>query len=207
MKFPVMLVCALALLAAPAKAHSLKALEDALMAREPYVQVVNRPAPDFALRDADGRVVRLADLRGRVVVLYFIYTNCPDVCPLHSEAIAAIQEAVNATPMKDAVRFIAITTDPARDTPAVMKSYGAAHGLDPANWTFLTSGADRPGATRELAARYGLRFMPGKGGYQMHGVVTHLIDKSGHLRARYHGLRFNHTNMILHINALTNDTH
>ncbi len=46
-----------------------------------------------------------------------------------------------------------------------------------------------------------------KEGYQLHGVVTHLIAKSGNLRARYHGLEFNRTNMIVHINALTNDTH
>ncbi len=41
----------------------------------------------------------------------------------------------------------------------------------------------------------------------MHGVVTHLINKSGHLRARYHGLKFDETNMIVHINALTNGNH
>ncbi len=58
-----------------------------------------------------------------------------------------------------------------------------------------------------MAERYGLRFTLGKEGYQLHGVVTHLIDKSGNLRARYHGLKFNRTNIIVHINALTNDTH
>lgn len=200
---------ALALLALtpPAEAHSLKDLEDRLLEREPFVQIVNRPAPGFTLRDAEGRKVRLADFRGKVVVLNFIYASCPDVCPLHSEAIASIQEAVNGTPMKDVLQFISITTDPGRDTPAVMESYGPAHGLDSANWVFLTSGPEKPAATRTLAERYGLRFTPGKEGYQLHGVVTHLIDKSGNLRARYHGLRFDHTNMIVHINALTNDHH
>ena len=200
---------ALALLALtpPAEAHSLKDLEDRLLDRERYVQVVDRPAPEFTLRDSDGRVVRLADFRGKVVVLNFIYTSCPDVCPLHSEAIASIQEAVNGTPMKDVLQFISITTDPERDTPAVMKSYGPAHGLDSANWVVLTSGSDNSSATRKLAERYGLKFTLGKEGYQLHGVVTHLIDKSGNLRARYHGLKFNRTNMIVHINALTNDTH
>ncbi|MFQ5618412.1 MAG: SCO family protein [Rhodospirillales bacterium] len=200
---------ALALLALtpPAAAHSLKDLEDRLVDRERYVQVVDRPAPEFTLRDADGRAVRLADFRGKVVVLNFIYASCPDVCPVHSEAIASVQEAVNGTPMKDLVRFISITTDPGRDTPAVMKSYGPAHGLDSANWLFLTGGPGNPSATRKLAGRYGLKFALGKDGYQMHGVVTHLIDKSGNLRARYHGLKFSHTNLIVHINALTNDTH
>lgn len=193
--------------ASPVTAHSLKELEDQLQARERYVEIVHRPAPDFALSDAEGRSVRLSDYRGKVVVLNFVYASCPDVCPLHSEAIATLQEAVNGTPMKDLVRFVSITTDPERDTPAVLKAYGPTHGLDPANWVFLTSGPDQPTATRELAGRYGLKFTAGADGYQLHGLVTHLIDKSGNLRARYHGLRFDPTNVIVHINALTNDDH
>ncbi len=193
--------------ASPVSAHSLKELEDQLQARERYVEIVHRPAPDFALSDAEGRSVRLSDYRGKVVVLNFIYASCPDVCPLHSEVIATLQEAVNGTPMKDLVRFVSITTDPERDTPAVLKPYGPTHGLDPANWVFLTSGPDQPAATRELAGRYGLKFTAGAAGYQLHGLVTHLIDKSGNLRARYHGLRFDPTNVIIHINALTNDDH
>ena len=193
--------------ASPVSAHSLKELEDQLQARERYVEIVHRPAPDFALSSAGGRSVRLSDYRGKVVVLNFIYASCPDVCPLHSETIATLQEAVNGTPMKDLVRFVSITTDPERDTPAVLKAYGPTHGLDPANWVFLTSGPDQPAATRELAGRYGLKFTAEADGYQLHGLVTHLIDKSGNVRARYHGLRFDPTNVIVHINALTNDDH
>jgi protein SCO1 len=195
------------LLTLPAAAHSLKDVEDMLNAREFYLQVVDAPAPDFSLLDADGRPVKLADFRGKVVVLYFIYASCPDVCPLQSEKLAQIQEDINETPMRDLVQFVAVTTDPVRDTANVLKEYGPAHGLDPANWIFLTSGPDHPTATRELAWRYGLKFTEEAGGEQMHGVVTHLIDKSGNLRARYHGLKFNATNFIVHVNALTNDTH
>lgn len=192
---------------APAAAHSLKDLEGQLLKRERYVQMMSKKAPEFTLQDAGGTRVRLSDFLGKVVVLNFVYTNCPDVCPLHSEAIASIQESVNGTPMKGLVQFVSITTDPKRDTTAVMRAYGPAHGLDPANWAFLTSGSDKLGATRELAKRYGLKFMLSKDGYQLHAVVTYLIDKSGNLRAKYHGLKFKETNMIVHINALTNDNH
>ncbi len=192
---------------ASAAAHSLKDLEGTLLKRERYVQIVNKKAPEFTLQDAGGTRVSLSDFSGKVVVLNFVYTNCPDVCPLHSEAIASIQEAINRTPMKNLVKFVSITTDPKRDTTAVMKTYGPEHGLNPANWVFLTSGSDKPAATRELAKRYGLKFMLTKEGYQMHAVVTYLIDKSGNLRGKYHGLKFNETNMIVHINALTNDNH
>jgi protein SCO1/2 len=192
---------------APSLAHSLKDLEDKLKKREAYVQIVHEAAAEFTLQDAHGRSVGLADFRGQVVVLNFVYTNCPDVCPLHSERIAEIQEMVNRTPMRDIIQFISITTDPTNDAPEVMKAYGPAHGLDPANWIFLTSGADEPEATRDLARDYGLIFTLRDGGYQLHGVVTHLIDKSGNLRANYHGLKFHPTNFILHVNALTNDDH
>jgi protein SCO1/2 len=192
---------------ASAAAHSLKDLEGQLLKRERYVQMMSKKAPEFALQDTNGRRIRLSDFAGKVVVLNFVYANCPDVCPLHSEAIASIQEAINPTPMKDVVQFVTIMTDPERDTPVVMQAYGSTHGLDPINWVFLTSGTDESEATRELAGRYGLKFTPSKDGYQMHGIVTHLIDKSGNLRARYHGLKFNETNMIVHINALTNDNH
>ncbi len=192
---------------ASATAHSLKHLEDKLLKRERYVQILNNKAPEFTLRDTDGNQVRLSDFAGKVVVLNFVYTKCLDVCPLHSEAIAAVQKSINPTPMKELVQFITITTDPEVDTMAVMKSYGPAHGLDPVNWDFLTSAPDKLAETKELAWRYGLKFTQTPDGYQMHGVVTHIIDKSGHLRAKYHGLKFGETNMILHINALTNDNH
>jgi len=203
-------IFALALAAAspvPASAHSLKELEDQLTAHEPYIQVVNRPAPDFALQDADGHATSLKDLRGKVVVLYFIYASCPDVCPLLSEKIAEIQQQINTTPMRDIVAFVAVTTDPERDTSQVLRDYGPAHGLDPANWRFLTSGVDHPTATRELAKAYGLEFTPMGDGTQMHGLVTHVIDKSGNLRARFHGLKFKDISLILYVNALTNDNH
>ncbi len=193
--------------AAPATAHSLEELEGTLKKREKYLQIVQEPASDFTLQDAQGREVGLADFRGKVVVLNFIYTNCPDVCPLHSERLAEIQEMINPTPMRDIVQFITITTDPANDTPEVMKAYGPAHGLDPVNWIFLTGSPSQPAATREIAGRYGLKFTRIEDDYLLHGLVTFLIDKSGNLRAKYHGLKFKPVNFVLHVNALTNDDH
>lgn len=201
---------ALALIAlgtAPAAAHSLEELVGKLKKGEKYLQVVHEPATEFTLQDADGREVGLADFRGKVVVLNFIYTNCPDVCPLHSERIAEIQEMIGPTPMRDLVQFITITTDPANDAPEVMKAYGPAHGLDPVNWVFLTSGQSQPAATREVAGRYGLKFTRVEDDYLLHGLVIFLIDKSGDIRAKYHGLKFKPVNFVLHVNALTNDYH
>ena len=200
--------CLLSAALAPAalRAHSLEELQDQLFEREEFFQVKDEQAPGFALKDAEGRPVGLQDFRGKVVVLHFIYAGCPDVCPLHAERIAAIQEMVNVTPMKELVQFITITTDPARDTPDVLKAYGPVHGLDPVNWMFLTSGKDRPeDTTRKLAEQFGHKFAPTDDGLQIHGVVTHVIDWNGMLVANFYGLRFEPTNLVLFVNALTND--
>src|SRR5438105_7929418 len=159
---------------APAQAHSLQELEKQLSNEERYFQAVDSDAPEFKLIDADGQTVRLSDFRGKVVVLHFIYTNCPDVCPLHAERIAEIQSMVNITPMKSEVEFITVTTDPKRDRGQALRDYGGAHGLDRVNWTFLTTALNQPeNTTRKIAEAYGLEFTQTSDGAQMHGVVTH----------------------------------
>ena len=192
----------------PANAHSLKNLEDELYRREKYFQIVDRPAPQFALQDADGNAWDLDGLKGKVVVLNFIYAGCPDVCPLHSELIARLQTMINLTPMRDHVQFVSITTDPARDTSEVLKAYGPAHGLDPGNWAFLTTRPGQPeDATRQLAERFGHKFTPADNGEFTHGIVTHVIDRDGVLRANFHVLKFDPTNFVIFVNALVNDVH
>jgi protein SCO1/2 len=159
------------------------------------------------LQDATGRTVSLSGLRGKVVVLNFVYTNCPDVCPLHAERIAELQTMINQTPMKAMVAFVTITTDPQRDRGTVLSDYGQAQGLDPVNWMFLTAPPDQPeDATRKIAEAYGLKFTAGDDGMQMHGTVTHVIDQDGRLRARFHGLKFEPVNFVAFVNALTNRT-
>ena len=187
-------------------AHSLKEVQKNLFDTEKYFQAKDEPAPDFALQDATGDPMRLQSLRGKVVVLHFIYAGCPDICPLHADRIGEIQRMVNDTPMKDRVQFITITTDPKRDIPEVLEGYGPVHGLDPlTNWTFLTSGPARPDdTTRKLAEQFGHKFIVTDDGFQTHSVVTHIIDQNGKWVANFHGLGFEPTNLVLFINGLTN---
>lgn len=186
-------------------AHSLEDVYKDLRDKEQYFQPVDSKAPGFTLQDANGRLVSHGDFLGKVVVLNFVYTNCPDVCPLHAERITELQAMINLTPMKKMVEFVTITTDPKRDTGSVLRDYAEAHGLDPANWTFLTSAPqESEDTTRKIAEAYGLKFTGGKGGMQMHGIVTHVIDQDGRLRARFHGLNFDPVNLVAFVNALTN---
>ncbi|TIQ33582.1 MAG: SCO family protein [Mesorhizobium sp.] len=189
-----------------ARAHSLEDIDGLLQSDEKYFQPIDKPIPDFTLRTADGRTVRPADLSGKVVVLHFIYTSCPDVCPLHAEKIAEVQKMVNSTPMKDRVVFISITTDPRKDTLDALEAYGPTHGLDPANWLFLTTVPNQPeDTTRKLAEAFGHKFTLTDDGYQMHGIVTHVIDREGRWRANFHGLNFQPINLVTFVNALTNN--
>ncbi len=194
--------------ASTAETHSLKELVGQLGSREKYFQPIDKIAPVFELRDINGRTVRLDTFHDRVVVLHFIYTRCPDICPLHADRIADVQEMVNQTPMKDQVQFISITTDPENDTPEVLRGYGPAHGLDPVNWIFLTSGTDRPTATRALAKRYGHTFTKNEDNYyQLHSLVTHIIGRGGKWQGNFYGLKFAATNLVVFVNALVNDHH
>ena len=195
----------LMLVPAAASAHSLDEVEKMLGDGEKYFQQIDKPAPDFTLQMADGRTVKQAELRGQVVVLNCIYTSCPDLCPLHSEKIAEVQGMINETPMKDLVTFVTVTTDPVNDTADVMRVPGRAHGLDPVNWLFLTKLQEQPeSSTRELAEAFGHRFDKTDDGFQMHGIVTHVIDGEGRWRANFHGLKFQSINLITFVNALTN---
>ena len=192
----------------PAGAHSLKEFESQLGDRERYFQSLDKETLGFELQDVDGRTVRFVDFQDKVVVLHFIYANCPDVCPLHTERIAEIQEMINQTPMRDQVQFVSVTTDPVNDIPDVLRDYGPDHGLDPVNWVFLTSKSGMPeDTTRTLAERFGHKFTKLDDSYQKHSIVTHVIDRKGRWRANFYGLKFDPTNLVLFINALVNDVH
>lgn len=192
--------------AMPLYAHSVTELEQEFGARERYFQALDKATPDFTLSDADAKIHRPADFAGKVVILHFIYTSCTDVCPLHAEKLADVQDKVNQTPMADLVEFVSITTDPRNDTPEVLKEYGPVHGLNPVNWTFLTTAPGQPeDTTRKLAMAFGHKFDVADDGTQMHGIVTHVIDKTGRWRANFHGLDFETVNMVLLVNAMSND--
>lgn len=172
---------------------------------ERYLQLVDREPPPFILSDTAGNRVALADFAGKVVVLNFIYARCRDFCPLHSTLLAKVQRQLREASLVEGIQFVSIATD-TEEVPAtveLMRQHGTQHGLDPANWIFLHRGMQSPADTTvRLAERYGLRFTPTPDGAQMHGVVTHVIDPEGHMRARFHGLKFTPQNLVIYAAAL-----
>ena len=91
--------------------------------------------PEFSLVERSGEKIGLADLLGKVWIANFIYTNCPDTCPVQSGQIKALQEEFAGE--KD-LRLVSITVDPKRDTPKALSEYAGRFGADPQRWIFLT---------------------------------------------------------------------
>ena len=78
-------------------------------------------APPFELTDVDGRHIQLSDLDGQVVIIFFGYTSCPDVCPVTLTDFLRIREQLGSNAQE--VSFVFVTVDPERDTPERMKKY------------------------------------------------------------------------------------
>lgn len=142
------------------------------------------PAPAFHLEDQEGRPVALEDLRGKVVLLDFIYTHCPGPCPILTSTHVRVQRTLPEA-VRERVHFVSISLDPARDTPEALRDYAAAHGADLSDWSFLTGETE---AVDAVLRAYGVGATPGEGGEIVHVVATYLIDAEGRIAERYVGL-------------------
>lgn len=143
-------------------------------------------AAGFALVRETGAPLALSDLAGKVVLVDFIYTGCPDICPLLTQKLAEVQDALGPAFGKDVV-FVSITMDPAVDTPEVLRDYAESLGCNPAGWAFLTGSADE---IRKAAFAYGVYFSKTPSGFIDHNAMTSLVDRSGRLRVQYMGTAF-----------------
>ena len=158
----------------------------------------NGPAPAFTLTAQDERRLSLADLRGKVVVLTFIYTACADTCPLLTAKMATLQGRLGAD-FGPRVFFVSVTVDPERDTPAVLKGYGAAHGARFDGWAFLTG---TPAEIREVGQRYGIFAKKTARGDVDHTFLTSVIDPRGALRVQYMGVRFDPAELLADVRSV-----
>jgi len=164
----------------------------------PPFPVIGRTAPDFTLTDQEGRRVRLGDLRGRLVLLNFIYTNCRDVCPLTTAVLTRVQRSLIARGWwaRDVV-FLTVTTDPARDSVPVLATYARRYRADARGWHFLTG--DAP-SLRRIYRAYGVMVRP-SGAAQEHDLPTFVIDRRGVVLGAY-GLGFESEDVLRDLEQL-----
>ena len=90
--------------------------------------------PDFRLTNQQGKPLGLSDMKGKIWVADFIFTNCPTICPAMTQEMARLQSEFVADP----VYFVSFSVDPERDTAEVLTRYAKAYGADDRRWHFLT---------------------------------------------------------------------
>ena len=144
------------------------------------------PAPEFSLTSQDGGQVSLADFRGKVVAVTFIYSLCTSTCPVLTPTMSFVQDQLGPN-FGTKIAFVSITVDPERDTPQVLKEYAHAFGANLAGWAFLTG---TPDAIRDVTRRYGVFASKTANGDVDHTFLTSIVDPCGILRVQYVGVRF-----------------
>jgi len=141
------------------------------------------PAPRTVLVDAAGKPFDLASLKGRVVLVSFVYTTCTGVCPATTQSIVRIQNVLKEAKLwGTSVEFVSITLDPIRDTPEVLRDYARLFHADPAAWHFLTG---PPGQVQSVIADWGMWAKTGPTGALDHPSRVFLLDPKGHQREIY----------------------
>jgi protein SCO1/2 len=144
------------------------------------------PAPGFTLTSQDGAQISLANLRGKVVAVTFIFTRCAATCPVLTPMMSLVQDRLGRD-FGAKIVFASITVDPEYDTPEMLKMYAQMYGADVPGWSFLTGA---PPFIADLTRRYGVFAAKSENGDVDHSFLTSIIDQRGILRVQYLGVRF-----------------
>jgi protein SCO1/2 len=136
-----------------------------------------RAMPDFTLTNTEGKPVRLSDLRGKAIVLFFGYTHCPDICPFSLSQFIRIKQGLGSDAQK--VNFVMVSVDGSRDTPEILGKYVRAFDA-----TFIGLTGDE-NEVRQIGLNYGVHFEKQKPtgaseAYTVaHTTYTYLLDAQG----------------------------
>lgn len=160
----------------------------ALFFMRPYQMrgsVIQQPvaAPDFALVNAQGEAFRLSEQRGKVVMLFFGYTYCPDVCPTTLSDLKQVRKRLGKN--ADGVQVVFVTVDPERDTPEKVGGYAA--GFDPSFVGLSGSEADLEPVWKAYGVYHKAnKKSPEDTNYTVdHSAQLYVIDKAGNLSVTY----------------------
>lgn len=141
------------------------------------------PAPPVELIDAAGRPFALSSLRGKAVVVSFVYTTCSGSCPATTWGLSRVQQVLRKAGLWGRqVEFVSISLDPARDRPEVLAGYAKLYNADPEAWHFLTGPADQ---VARVIADWGMWARVGPTGTLDHPSRVFLVDPRGHQREIY----------------------
>ncbi len=153
------------------------------------------------------KVIFPGAFKGKILVMSFIYTNCPDICPLTTHNMQMIQEQVKKDNIKN-VQFVELSFDPTRDTPSILKEYGDIRNIDYSNFEFLTG---KKSVVDTLIHHMDVIAIQGDTTYtKSHQPVyffTHtdritLLDQNGRIRNEYRGSKTNIEKIVNDIKTL-----
>lgn len=173
----------LALLAFSLAAHA--ALDEKRALQESQA-AIGRTVGDHALRDTRGRPVQLAGLRGKPLVVQFVYTGCFQVCPASTAFLAKAVREAERTLGPGTFRVATIGFNLPFDTPESMAEFRRKHGRDSPNWLFLTPEAE---AVAPLVADFGFRYEPTAAGFD-HLLQATIVDAEGRIYRQIYGEEF-----------------
>ena len=162
----------------------------------------------YQLIDQDSSKVIFPDFaKGKISVVGYIFTNCPDICPLTTNNMSIIQEKLNKDNVSG-VQFVSISFDPAADKPSVLKKYAEVRNLDLSNWEFLTG---EKSTIKKLIKEVGVVAIPSdsttlpngtKQYYYVHTDRISLMDQNGIIRKNYPGSKININEILEDIKSL-----
>ena len=137
------------------------------------------PAPNFRLTDQFGRPVSLAQFKGKPVVLTFLYTHCPDQCPLTAEKLHAVMLSLGSDAQR--VGVVAVSTDPKRDTTAAALNFSQVHRMQN-YWHYLLGTESELSPVWSSFSVYAAPTPTSTGGSVAHTTAVYVIDKQGRER-------------------------
>jgi len=140
-------------------------------------------AESDGLLNQRGERFAMDQLRGKSVVLNFIFTHCPGICPLQTQALQRVRAQL-PEPVRERVHFVSVSVDPERDTPAALAAFAAKHAVDPEDWTFVTGPAEKLSA---LGESYSAQVLPAGAGPLDHRTEVRLINAEGRVMQTYTG--------------------
>jgi len=147
---------------------------------------IGRPVGDYAFRDAEGKAVRLSELRGKPLVVNFVYTGCMQVCPATTQFLkGAVKDAERAIG-PGSFRVATIGFNLPFDSPAAMKDFARRNSIASPNWLFLTPDAE---TLEALVADLGFRYEATAAGFD-HLLQVSILDRDGRVYRQVYGDSF-----------------
>ena len=148
--------------------------------------VIGREVGDYALRDAAGRSVRLSQLRGKPLVVSFVYTGCFEVCPTATRFLAKAVKAAERELGAGSFRVATIGFNLPYDTPQAMAEFARKQGIDSPDWKFLSPEA---GTVEALTRDFGFRYEATPAGFD-HLLQVSIVDAQGRIYRQVYGDAF-----------------